>query len=125
IVTVDSQGPTRLWESRTGKSVELLEAKSANPPSLAYSPDGKRIITTDADGQAMVRDGRTGKSLFEIPAVGRKVRSVQFSLDGAKILTICEDGAAQVWRVDPVIWYASSIATYQSPVTLQTEISGT
>ena len=75
--------------------------------SIAYSPDGKRIITGEEMGYARVWDATDGAMLFGLnpydpnsplsrPGPARPIEHVAMSVDGSRILTVGR-GAAHIW----------------------------
>ena len=65
--------------------------------SVAFSPDGQRIVTGSRDNSAKVWDSASGKELLTLKGHGSEVRSVAFSPDGQRIVTGSEDQMAKVW----------------------------
>jgi WD40 repeat protein len=65
--------------------------------SVAFSPDGTRIVTGSDDQTAKVWDARTGTALLELKGHTGPVWSVALSPDGTRIVTGSEDGTAKVW----------------------------
>ena len=108
-------GTARVMDATTGKL--LLELKGHQRPgnafraaapygvlSMAFSPDGTRIVTggtlgtTHPDfGQASVWDARTGAELLQLTGHTGTVMSAAFSPDGTRIITGSLDGTAKVW----------------------------
>ena len=69
--------------------------------SLAFSPDGKRIVTASEDKTARLWDAEAGKPIGE-PLKGHNsaISSAAFSPDGKRILTWSSDGMvtpARLW----------------------------
>lgn len=78
--------------------------------SIAYAPDGKRIITGEEMGYARVWDAKDGKLLFGLNPYDPKsplsrrgpakpIQTVAISPDGSRILTVGR-GAAHIWGVN-------------------------
>jgi outer membrane protein assembly factor BamB len=68
--------------------------------SLAFSPDGRRIISGNADGTVKVWDAATGKVVFTLKAQdddGPRIGSVAISGDGQRIVSGNYDGKLKVW----------------------------
>lgn len=65
--------------------------------TLAFSPDGKRIVTGGTDG-ARVWDTETGELLFGMLSTRAPVRAAQFSPDGQRVLALDESGTARIWN---------------------------
>jgi WD40 repeat protein/serine/threonine protein kinase len=65
--------------------------------SVAFSPDGRRIVTGSADNTAKVWDARTGTALLDLKGHMNQVTSVAFCPDGTRIVTGSADNTATVW----------------------------
>jgi WD40 repeat protein/serine/threonine protein kinase len=65
--------------------------------SVAFSPDGTRILTGSRDETARVWDARTGTLQLELKGHTSIVSSVAFSPDGTRIVTGGWDNTAKVW----------------------------
>src|SRR5260370_17543285 len=68
-------------------AVELLTLKghSSSVNSVAFSPDGRRIVTGSYDHTAKVWDAQSGKELLTFKGHSDSVNSVAFSPDGTRI----------------------------------------
>lgn len=68
--------------------------------SVAYSPDGTKVVTTSADATARVWDAASGSELLVLSGhAGFVAGPAMFSPDGAKVVTTSSDGTARVWDV--------------------------
>ncbi|EMD36351.1 hypothetical protein CERSUDRAFT_124240 [Gelatoporia subvermispora B] len=67
--------------------------------SVAFSPDGTRVVSGSWDGAVRIWDARTGDLLMD-PLEGHrdKVFSVAFSPDGAVVASGCVDGTIRIWN---------------------------
>ena len=71
--------------------------------SVAFSPDGTRIVTGDCDGTTKVWDARTGKPLVELKGHAGTVNSVAFSPDGTRVVAgggAINEAEVKVWDAD-------------------------
>ena len=89
----------KVWDAQSGQELLTLSGHSNLVLSVAFSPDGGRIVTGSEDKTAKVWDAQGGKELFTL-RVGSPVNSVVFSPDGTRIVTGSDDGKARVWRAD-------------------------
>jgi hypothetical protein len=85
----------------TGKPIgEPLKGHSLWVHSVAFSPDGKRIVSGGGDNTLRLWDGETGKSIGE-PLKGHSssVSSVAVSADGKRIVSGSYDNTLRLWDV--------------------------
>jgi WD40 repeat protein len=90
------EATARIWDATTGRELRQLR-HSAPVTSVAFSPDGARIVTGARDGAARVWDAETGEELQAVRKHGAPVRSVDVSPDGNRLLTASDDATARVW----------------------------
>jgi len=65
--------------------------------SVAYSPDGSRILTAGVDGTARLWNAVDGAEIYVISENGETVEQASYSPDGARILTASWDEIARVY----------------------------
>jgi tetratricopeptide (TPR) repeat protein len=65
--------------------------------SVAFSPDGTRIVSGSTDRTAKVWDAATGKPVLELKGNAYGIGSVGFSADGTRIITASYDQTPKVW----------------------------
>ena len=85
------------WQRQTHLEIKTLRGHTALITSVAFSPDGKRILTGSWDRTAKVWDATSGKELRTLKGHGDKLNAVAFSLNGQRIVTGSEDHTARVW----------------------------
>lgn len=87
------------WEAdETGyRLVRELVGHSAPVTSLAFSPDGSKLLTTSADMTAKVWDVDTGNWLMTLSGHGNIVFTGLFSPDGAWLVTAGYDRTIRLW----------------------------
>jgi len=92
-------GTMRIWEV-SGDQVNVFEGHTASVNSVAFSPDGSRMVTGSDDNTARVWS-RSGDVLYVLEGHAADVTSAAFSPDGEWVVTASEDGTAALWAVPP------------------------
>jgi WD40 repeat protein len=109
---VQGPGETKVWDTRTWKPLFDLKGHTDGVSSVAFSPDGTRIVTgggdifTNVPAEVKVWDAQKGgKALLDLNSItsGRSTvgitsgrSTVSFSPDGTRIVTGNADGTATV-----------------------------
>jgi WD40 repeat protein/serine/threonine protein kinase len=99
-----------IWDAATGREeFRLTDRGNRNLPllSLAYRPDGRRIIAGYGQyegsrdvGHAMLWDAATDKVLVDrIPGHRASVQSVAFSPDGREV-ALASEGLVELWNIE-------------------------
>ena len=101
VSNVASADLLRAWLCNREK-FDLLGYKSA-VDSVAFSPDGKRVVTGSGDNTARVWD-LSGPTPAATVLEGHRgpVNSVAFSPDGKRVVTGSGDNTARVWNTPPL-----------------------
>ena len=88
------------------KMIEPLQGHADRITSIAFSPDGGRIITGSMDRTAKVWDSRTGNQILTLQGHRSGVTSVAFSARNGKpyrVLTGSADNTARIWLATPPV----------------------
>ncbi|MGO8926024.1 MAG: protein kinase domain-containing protein [Limisphaerales bacterium] len=86
------------WQRQTHLSLKTLRGHLSGVTSVAFSPDGRRIVTGSFDNTAKMWDAASGEELLTLKGHSGEVRSVAFSPDGQRIVTGSADKTARVWE---------------------------
>ena len=99
IVTGSDDRTAKVWDAHSGKELLSLEGQTGEGvDSVAFSPDGSRIITTGTWGSnAKVWDALSGAELLSLDGRYGYIFTAAFSPDGARILIVSGDGNVNIW----------------------------
>jgi WD40 repeat protein/tRNA A-37 threonylcarbamoyl transferase component Bud32 len=86
------------WQRQTRLALRTLRGHLEPVISVAFSPDGRRIVTGSFDHTAKVWEAASGRELLTLKGHGCGVYSVAFSPDGQRIVTGSGDQTAKVWE---------------------------
>jgi WD40 repeat protein len=93
------------WDAGTGQPIGApLTGHTSNVNSVAFSPDGKRIVSGSFDRTLRLWDAGTGQPIGA-PLTGHtsNVNSVAFSPDGRRMVSASADNTVRVWP-GPAVW---------------------
>jgi WD40 repeat protein len=105
----------RIWDTESGSAnfgKELLKMDDCinYPDTVAFSPDGKRLIIWVRMGKSeenfmRILDTESGsanfgKELLKLKGHTESINTVSFSPDGKKIITTSRDETARIWDVE-------------------------
>jgi WD40 repeat protein len=101
VTTFGANGPHGLqfFEAATGKETRPFAGHLSTVSTVAFSPDGKRVLTSDwlrSDPTALLWDSQTGKVVREFRGHPRGVGSATISPDGQWVATAA-------WLGDPCV----------------------
>jgi WD40 repeat protein/predicted Ser/Thr protein kinase len=90
----------KVWDAATGAEVMTLRGRHTDDIlSIAFSPDGERIISGSFDETVKVWDAATGAEIMTLRGHKLAVADVAFSPDGRRIVSGSNDGTIKVWDV--------------------------
>ncbi|KAE9406010.1 hypothetical protein BT96DRAFT_876203 [Gymnopus androsaceus JB14] len=95
-----SDETVRIWNAKTGEAIgEPLEGHTHFVSSVAFSPDGERIVSGSYDQTVRIWNAKTGRAIGE-PLKGHThfVSSVAFSPDGERIVSGSNDQTVRIWN---------------------------
>ena len=104
IALASRSGPASVFDTTTGQQVRILKA---NAPffSLAFAPDGKRLVSIGEDSRAIVWDVATGREMATI--------ALQMTQDKIQQSVLAPDGKTLLMAGHP---YQSNVAVYEAGV---------
>lgn len=85
--TEGSDFAARIWDVKTGTLQKRLDGHKNAITTIAWYPDGSRLVTASSDNTAKVWDVAEGKMLFTLLGHSDRVSGVAVSEDGTRILT--------------------------------------
>jgi WD40 repeat protein/serine/threonine protein kinase len=86
------------WQRQMHLDLRTLHGHSGGVCSVAFSPDGQRIVTGSLDGTAKVWEAASGKELVTFEGHRAGINSVAFAPDGQRIVTSgLNDPTPRVW----------------------------
>ena len=97
VITVSEGGTAKVWNSRTGKQLQIFEGDTYGIESAVFSHDGSRIVTASWNGEARIWDSQTGKQLSIFEGHMSGLTSAIFSHDDSRIVIASRDGEARLW----------------------------
>ena len=77
--------------------LKTLEGHSWDVSSVAYSPDGTKIVSGSGDKTIKIWDANTGQCLKTLEGHSDDVESVAYSPDGTKIISGSDDPTIKIW----------------------------
>jgi WD40 repeat protein len=90
----------KVWDAPSGRELLTLPGHTRDIRSVAYSPDGQRIVTASLDETAKVWDAAKGKELLTLKGHPSGISFAAFSPDGQRLVTgDYWDGTGHVWDV--------------------------
>jgi hypothetical protein len=97
LVVTTSEDTARVWDAAAGKLIGSSWQHSGGVNSVAFSPDGARVVSAFGDNTARVWDAATGARIGQPLRHDGLIFSAVFSPDGKRVLTASEDYSARVW----------------------------
>jgi WD40 repeat protein len=87
----------RVWDASTGQETLRLKGRSESVDSVAFSPDGRRIVSGSWDNTVRVWDAASGQETLMLKGHTSWANSVAFSPDGKRIVSGSADQTIKVW----------------------------
>ena len=93
-----------VWDTRTGDRLATLEGHSAGVMSVAFHPDGSRLVTSSPDGTIRLWDVETGKEMLSLKEGTDTLHDAAFSPDGKWLASVSERGGIKLWVAEDDPW---------------------
>jgi WD40 repeat protein len=93
-------GEIHLIDLSTGRIVRTFQGHANKVMSIAFSPDGKRLVSGSADRTARIWDVATGECEHVLEGHTEAVYGVVFSPDGRRLATASYDTTGRIWSVE-------------------------
>ena len=90
----------RLLDAETGDMLDVLKGHEQEVLSVAFSPDGHRLLSGSRDGTLRLWDAETGNILRVLKGHELGVSSVAFSPDGRRLLSGACDKTLRLWDME-------------------------
>jgi WD40 repeat protein len=90
-----------VWEMASGRRKFQLVGHSHWVHSVAFSPDGTRLVSASVDQTAKIWDMTTGFEVLTLRGSKGVINVVAFSPDGQLLATGGEDGTVRLWDALP------------------------
>jgi WD40 repeat protein len=98
-ITGDNGEIVTTWRASTGQVIATFGCGLGGCQTVAFSPDGGRVLTADADGTARLFDARSGALVRTFTGHSQAVNDARFLPHGRRVITASADGTARVWDV--------------------------
>jgi WD40 repeat protein len=112
----NSQGTIQLLEVSSGRLLVTLSGHVGSVDSVAFSPDGSRIVTTARDA-LRIWEPNNGQELLTLRAPSEKARQTVFSPDGKHLVSKSNGGRLKFWNA-PSRQKVLTLAEYSEPMAL-------
>uniref|UniRef100_UPI0035B39456 WD40 repeat domain-containing protein n=1 Tax=Accumulibacter sp. TaxID=2053492 RepID=UPI0035B39456 len=93
-------GTLRLWDAESGLEIRSLTGHQIGVLSVAFSPDGRRLLSGSDDGTLRLWDTKSGLEIRSFAGHQVRVSSVAFAPDGRHLLSGGFDGTLRLWDAE-------------------------
>jgi WD40 repeat protein len=93
-------GLIHLVDFSRGRAIGVLKGHTDTVGSMAFSPDGKRLVSASSDRTARIWNLETRQTEHILKGHEHRVVGVAFSPDGKRLVTASYDRTARVWLVE-------------------------
>jgi WD40 repeat protein len=97
-VSGSTDATLRVWDTATGKTVQVIQGANLGAYAVAVSPGSQRVAAGCKDGKVREFSLADGKILREMVGHLGFIRSVAYTPDGKRLLSSADDGSIRVWE---------------------------
>jgi len=90
-----------VWATDDGRRVAAITVPAAarfSATTMAFAPDGSRLVAATSDVDVHVWDARTGGEVARLRGHTAAVTSIAYSPDGRRVATAAANGAIRLWE---------------------------
>jgi WD40 repeat protein len=91
-----SEGSARILDVATGRELRILSGGKLFTRSLAWSPDGKRLVTTNSEGTIDAWDAVSGRLELTLTGYGDDLHSIVWSPDNMRVAIGGDSGGVRI-----------------------------
>jgi WD40 repeat protein len=97
VLTASEDTTARIWDTSTGREIQVLRGHKGSVVSAVFSADGSTVLTASKDTTARIWEVSTGREIKVLSGHSESISSAVFSPDGASILTSSWDLTSRLW----------------------------
>jgi WD40 repeat protein len=86
-----------LWDAQSGQKLADLSGHKSAVTSVAFSPEGRRVLSISGDFTVWLWDAQNGRELTVLRGHKVPVNSAAFSPDGCHVLNGSDDKTVRLW----------------------------
>lgn len=97
VAIAGSEGPTTIWNWRTGESSQLLPVEQRQFV-VAYSPDGSQLATGGGEGSSIrIWDTKSNSVTAQLEGHEGAIKDLEYSSSGDRLLSVGSDNTVRIW----------------------------
>lgn len=97
IATASGDTTITIWDSQTGKSLQVCKGHRQPVDCIAFSPDSSQLVSGADDWSLRIWNVADGTELHKLRGHRRAVLDATFTSDGKSIVSCSEDWTIRVW----------------------------
>jgi WD40 repeat protein/basic membrane lipoprotein Med (substrate-binding protein (PBP1-ABC) superfamily)/DNA-binding SARP family transcriptional activator len=94
------EGAIGIWDAYSGSRIKTLTRPSSAVTTVAFHPDGVRLVSADLDGNVVTWDASSGHQLRRWKAHTGAILAVRYSRTGDRVFSAGTDRQVRVWDAD-------------------------